>query len=81
MLLIHCRLKRTIGHTGPNSLVERVLDSDPLLQKTDLTTLKTASQSEHSDNHSGAHIQNTKLGEGNYVHEEIVCGMSLRNEA
>jgi hypothetical protein len=41
----------------------------------------TASRSEHSNNNSGAHIQNPKHGEENYVHEEIVCGMSLRNEA
>jgi hypothetical protein len=42
---------------------------------------KTASQSEHSNNHSGAHIQNTKHGEENYVHGGIICGMFLQSEA
>jgi kynurenine formamidase len=38
---------------------------------------KTASQSEHLNNHSGAHIQNPKHREEDYVHGEIDCG-SLR---
>ena len=29
---------------------------------------ETGSLSEHSNNHSGAHIQNTKHGEENYAH-------------
>jgi hypothetical protein len=38
-----------------------------------MLSFETASQSEHLNNHSGAHIQNTKHGEEDYVHGGIIC--------